>query len=113
MIEAMKQALEVLEDFVDDPRAQKQIDEASISLRQAIAEAEKIVPSDYPNSHQPVAWIENLTDPQPHAVTDLKYCSVAQRESGEDLKYVPLYPAPVHASDISQERVDEIGRAHV
>ena len=40
----MKQALEVLEDFVDDPRAQKQIDEASISLRQAIAEAEKQEP---------------------------------------------------------------------
>jgi len=35
-IEAMKQALEVLEDFVDDPRCQKQIDDASIALRQAI-----------------------------------------------------------------------------
>jgi hypothetical protein len=39
-IEAMKQALKVLEDFVDDPRAQKEIDEASIVLRQAIAEEE-------------------------------------------------------------------------
>jgi hypothetical protein len=46
-IEAMKQALEVLEDFVDDPRVQKEIDEASIVLRQAIAEAEK---------QEPVAW---------------------------------------------------------
>ena len=40
-IEAMKLALWVLEDFVDDPRAQKEIDEASAALRQAIAEAEK------------------------------------------------------------------------
>ena len=39
-IEAMKQALEVLEDFVDDPRCQKQIDDASIALRQAIATEE-------------------------------------------------------------------------
>lgn len=41
MIEAMKQALEVLEDFVDDPRSQHQIDAASAALRKAIAEAEK------------------------------------------------------------------------
>jgi hypothetical protein len=40
-ITAMKQALEVLEDFVDDPRCQKQIDDASIALRQAIEQAEK------------------------------------------------------------------------
>jgi len=43
---------------------------------------------------EPVAWIENLTDPQPHAVTDLKYCSVADRDSGKDLTYIPLYTAP-------------------
>jgi hypothetical protein len=43
-IEAMKQALEVLEDFVDDPRAQKEIDEASTALRQAIEQAEKQEP---------------------------------------------------------------------
>ena len=43
---------------------------------------------------EPVAWVENLTDPQPHAVTDLKYCSVAQHESGEYLEYIPLYTAP-------------------
>jgi len=43
---------------------------------------------------EPVVWVENLTDPQPHAVTDLKYCSVAQHESGEYLEYIPLYTAP-------------------
>ena len=43
---------------------------------------------------EPVAWVENLTDAQPHAVTDLKYCSVAQHERGEHLKYIPLYKDP-------------------
>ena len=36
MIEAMKFALEVFDDFVDDPRAQKEINEAIAALRQAI-----------------------------------------------------------------------------
>ena len=43
-ITAMKQALEVLEDFVDDPRAQHQIDAASAALRQAIAVYESAPP---------------------------------------------------------------------
>ncbi len=42
----------------------------------------------------PVAWARNLTDPQPHCVTDLKYCSVAQMDRGDHLKYIPLYTAP-------------------
>ena len=41
MIETMKQALEVLDDYVDDPRCQKEIDAAITSLRKAIAEGEK------------------------------------------------------------------------
>lgn len=36
--EAMEKALKVLEDFVDDPRVQKEIDEASIMLRQALTD---------------------------------------------------------------------------
>ena len=40
-ITAMKQALEAFEDFVDDPRAQEQINASITALRQAIAEAEK------------------------------------------------------------------------
>ncbi len=43
---------------------------------------------------KPVAWVQNLTSAQPHAVTDLKYCSVLQHERGEHLKYIPLYTAP-------------------
>ncbi len=42
---------------------------------------------------EPVAWARNLTDPQPHCVTNLKYCSVAQMDRGDHLKYIPLYTA--------------------
>ena len=55
-IDAMKQALEVIEAAIES--GDWQIDGACDpsmaihSLYEAIAEAEKIVPSDYPNSHQ-------------------------------------------------------------
>ena len=79
-IEAMKQALEVLEDFVDDPRCQKQIDDASSALRQAIAEAEKRhycpewdfleITKDDPEfeaclcfSQKPDAWVADVGEP--------------------------------------------------
>ena len=52
-IEAMKQALEALALFASDESDDGQMAIAAYeALRQAIAEAEKIVPSDYPNSHQ-------------------------------------------------------------
>lgn len=40
---------------------------------------------------EPVAWVGSLKDPQPHCVTNLKYCSVAQWDRGYHLKYIPLY----------------------
>lgn len=76
-IEAMKQALEVLENFVDDPRAQHQIDAASAVLRQAIADVEK---------QEPVAWIEhhkggdNLVWDEPNKGTPLYTISQSKRE---------------------------------
>ena len=63
-------------------------------LGQAMSFCSKELKSAEAEKQKPVLWAENLTDPQPHAVTDLKYCSVAQHESGEDLKYIPLYTAP-------------------
>ena len=60
-IEAMKQALKFCEDIGDLRGPYPYVNETQIvsdsrkvlkALRQAIAEAEKIVPSDYPNSHQ-------------------------------------------------------------
>ena len=41
---------------------------------------------------KPAAWVRNLTDPQPHCVTDLKYISAADVDAG--VQYVPLYVAP-------------------
>ena len=41
---------------------------------------------------EPVAWVRNLTDPQPHCVTALKYMSVADTNAG--VQYTPLYTGP-------------------
>jgi hypothetical protein len=51
-ISAMKYALDVLENYVEDPRCEAHRATAVHFLEQAIAEEEKIVPSDHPNSHQ-------------------------------------------------------------
>lgn len=40
---------------------------------------------------KPAAWVRNLTDAQPHCVTDLKYMSAADVDAG--VQYVPLYAA--------------------
>jgi len=63
-------------------------------LGQAMSFCSKELKSAEAEKQKPVAWVENLTDPQPHAVTDLNYCSVAQHESGEYLEYIQLYDAP-------------------
>ena len=41
---------------------------------------------------EPVAWVKNLTDPQPHCVTDLAYRSAA--DALNNVGYIPLYTAP-------------------
>lgn len=45
-------------------------------------------------TQKPVAWLSSLNDTHPHAVTDLKYCSVAQLRGGDSSKYVPVYASP-------------------
>jgi hypothetical protein len=64
IVEAARQALYLLEEFVDDPRCQGQIDATSIALRQAIEQAEK---------QEPVAWFSpsgNLYRSRYHAVAN-------------------------------------------
>ena len=58
---------------------------------------------------KPVAWVENLENARPHCVTDLKYCSVAQHERGEHLKYIPLYTSPPQREwqSLTDEEIDE------
>ena len=41
---------------------------------------------------EPVAWLRNTTDPQPHAVTNLKYRSAVDAEAG--VEYTPVFAAP-------------------
>jgi hypothetical protein len=98
-IEAMKQALEAL-DLIDKDIAwqyksptRKFCNQAAHFLRQAIEQAEK---------QEPVAW---------------RFQSVVGgwaygKEPPIKSKYAvePLYTAPVHASDISAERVDETAK---
>jgi hypothetical protein len=76
-------------------------------LGQAMSFCSKELKSAEAEKQKPVLWAENLTDPQPHAVTDLKYCSVAQHESGEDLKYIPLYTTP-QIKKLSDEEIKAI-----
>ena len=43
---------------------------------------------------EPVAFVKSLDVPAGSFVTDLKYCSGAEHDSGEHLKYIPLYTRP-------------------
>jgi len=85
-ISAMKYALDVLDNYVEDPRCETHRATAVHFLEQAIAEAEK---------QEPLVWMN-------------KYGHVASFKNDEYT--APLYTAPVHASDISQERVDETAK---
>jgi hypothetical protein len=121
-IEAMKQALEALEnvhieyDFHGNPADEenKMIAPAITALRQAIEQAEK---------QEPVigtkTWFEDgkvvtqhlhpsdiYTRPVVHAVR----CTYPQCQATNGCVGVCSKTAPVHASDISQERVDETAK---
>ena len=92
-IEAMKQALEALEFAAGlispiTKGCQCQICLAHDALRQAIEQVEK---------QEPVAWMWN----DGTLTADPDYA---------DGTWTPLYAAPVHANDISQERVDETSK---
>ena len=40
---------------------------------------------------EPVAWLRNTTDPQPHSVTNLKYRSAVDAKAG--VEYIPVFAA--------------------
>jgi len=86
------------------------MDKAITALRQAIAEAEK---------HEP--WVKTYCGGKPNYTTPAeKQEPVAWREVAgktthyydynEDGRGEPLYATPVHAIDMSQERVDETAK---
>jgi hypothetical protein len=113
MIDAMKQALEAMEAWKEIyPPCFGELDKQAITaLRQAIAEAEKEStmqeitdigqwdtsdmahrPGGLTVEQEPVAWVRDLTSPQPHCVTSMKYLSIADTDAG--VKYIPVYTAP-------------------
>ena len=55
-----------------------------------------------------MAWVGSLKDPQPHCVTDLKYCSAAQWDTGYHLKYIPLYTSPPASKPLTDEQIMEM-----
>ena len=65
---------------------------------------------------EPVAWLRNTTDPQPHAVTNLKYRSAVDAQAG--VEYIPVFAAhqPVAREPLSaaqkQHIHNETGAGH-
>ena len=57
---------------------------------------------------EPVAWLRNTTDPQPHAVTNLKYRSAVDAEAG--VEYIPVFaaPQPVEREPLSDEQIEAL-----
>lgn len=75
----------------------RRLHEENTALRQAlnvdaIDTSENCVDETKKREHEPVAWVRDLTSPQPHCVTSLKYRSVADTDAG--VKYIPVYVAP-------------------
>jgi hypothetical protein len=102
-IEAMKQALEALEKqhnwmVANGGTFAESSKKAIFALEKAIEQAEK---------QEPVAWAKFNQGEITHSeMTDGSGCDFELRAAG----FVPLYTAPVHASDISAERVDETAK---
>ena len=101
--ERVKQALAAIREALEQPapappvREQQEPDYSICPTCGGMA-SDPIVPPEYRHQSaergEPVAWVGSLKDPQPHCVTDLKYCSSAQWDTGYHLKYIPLYTSP-------------------
>jgi hypothetical protein len=115
-ISAMKQAVEALENYVNvvtssnDPKdfggvvdGGEPARQAITALRQAIAEAEK---------QEPVGYLYDWLNPddRDEVIRDWFAESMYVIEKDKGFNVRPLYDAPVHAVDISQERVDETAK---
>lgn len=57
---------------------------------------------------EPVAWLRNTTDPQPHAVTNLKYRSAVDAKAG--VEYIPVFaaPQPVAREPLTPEQIEDL-----
>jgi hypothetical protein len=52
---------------------------------------------------RPTAWVRNF-EPQPHCVTDLRYCAASDVASGKHLQYLPLYTQAALDAAVAAER---------
>ena len=61
---------------------------------------------------EPVAWLRNTTDPQPHAVTNLKYRSAVDAKAG--VEYIPVFaaPQPVAREPLTDEHIRAMLNKH-
>ena len=61
-----------------------------------------------PVGAEPVAWLRNTTDPQPHAVTNLKYRSAVDAKAG--VEYIPVFaaPQPVAREPLTPEQIQDL-----
>ena len=57
---------------------------------------------------EPVAWLRNTTDPQPHAVTNLKYRSAEDARAG--VEYIPVFAAP---QPVAREPLSAAQKQHI
>jgi hypothetical protein len=64
-------------------------------------------------SGEPVAFVQSLDKPSPRCVTDLKYCTIAEHDNGDHLKYIPLYTRPAVQQEPAGEPVAHFGSAYV
>jgi hypothetical protein len=103
MIDAMKQALEIIKNmrsgYGDDYPTEKER-KTITALRQAIEEAEK---------QEPVAWIQ-----EDRIVPELGYDCTMTREHPKELGYTPLYTAPPRKEwvGLTDDESSDIYNAH-
>jgi len=99
-ISAMKYALDVLDNYVEDPRCEAHCVTAIHFLRQAIEQAEK---------QKPTLWFAIGKDGRVKYTTDSDR-ALKWKQAGSYRLVRDYYTSSVHASDISQERVDETAK---
>lgn len=55
---------------------------------------------------EPGLWVRNLSDPQPRAITDLKYRSVWEVDN--NVPFIPMFKSPQPSAQVPEGQADEI-----
>ena len=104
----VEQVLDALESCTYEPTGYHEqiydsdaVDASITALREALAQPQ-------PVQQEPVAFVKSLDEPSPRCVIDIKYCTWAEHECGDHLKYVPLYTSPQAAQPLSDEHLSKL-----